>query len=298
MRLRRNMWSWAAIAVVGFAGQALSSPVTPVQSQSVGVATETGAETVAVADLVQTLKIADVIEIMRLEGLKYGTEMEAEMFPGQGGATWKSVVALIYDGPTMQARFEDAFAAQLVGREKDLPAMQTFFGAELGQRILALEVEARRSLMDQAVEDAAKALVEDMMAEAAPRFDGLQAFSDANDLIEMNISGALNSNLSFFQGMAEVGGTDPEMTQDDMLMTVWEQEPEIRAETESWIYPYLSLAYGPLSDEELAAYIAFSKTGAGKSLNVALFGAFDSVFSAISRDLGRAAAKQMMGEDI
>lgn len=290
MRFRHKMLSWAMAAFLGFTGQGFSNPVIPVQSQSAGA--------FAVDDLARTLKIADVIEVMRLEGLSYGAEMEDELFPGQGGAAWTSVVALIYDGPTMQARFNEAFAKQLVGREKDLPAMQVFFGADLGQRILALEVEARRSLMDKAVEEAAAALVEDMMAEASPRFEGLQAFSDANDLIEMNISGALNSNLAFFQGMAEVGGAAAEMSEEDMLMTVWGQEPEIRAETESWIYPYLSLAYGPLSDEELEAYTAFSKTGPGQVLNGALFGAFDTVFSAISRDLGRAAAKQMMGQDI
>ncbi len=290
MCFRKRMWSWALVAVLSVSGQGFASPVILAQSPS--------GEVGAVETLVETLKIADVIEVMQLEGLSYGAEMEQELFAGQGGASWTAVVGLIYDRPTMQSRFDDAFAEQLTGREKDLPAMQAFFGADLGQRILALEVEARRSLMDQAVEDAAKALVEDMMAEAAPRIDGLRAFSEANDLIEMNISGALNSNLAFFQGMDEVSGPDPDMTQEDMLMTVWGQEPEIRAETEAWIYPYLSLAYGPLSDEELAAYIAFSKTEPGQVLNAALFGAFEVVFSTISRDLGRAAAKQMMGQDL
>ena len=293
MRVRQKLWSFVAVAMLGFAGIAdpgFANPVTRVQNQAIGVP--------SAVELASTLKIADVIEVMRLEGLKYGAQMEEELFPGRGGAAWKSVVALIYDGPTMQTRFEEAFAQQLAGREADLPAIQTFFGVELGQRILTLEIEARRSLMDEAVEDAAKAAVEDMMAEGTPRFDALQAFSDTNDLIEMNVTGALNANLAFFQGMAEVETADQEMTQDDMLMTVWGQEPEIRAETEAWIYPYLSLAYGPLSDAELEAYIAFSKTKPGQVLNGALFGAFDAVFSAISRDLGRAAAKQMMGEDI
>ena len=33
-------------------------------------------------------------------------------------------------------------------------------------------------------------------------------------------------------------------------------------------------------------------------LNTAMFAAFDKLFVAISRDLGRAAARQMQGEDI
>jgi len=287
MRFGQIVGSLLLGAILALPGQGGAQSVAPVQVQTAGV-----------AELADTLKIAEVIEIMRLEGVDYGAQMEEEFFAGKGGAAWRSVVGLIYDGPTMQARFEETFAKQLVGRDADIPAIQAFFGTDLGQRILTLEIEARRSLMDEAVEDAAKALVEDMMAEAAPRMEALQAFSDTNDLIEMNVSGALNANLAFFQGLAEVDGGAPEMTEDEMLMMVWGQEPDIRAETEGWIFPYLSLAYGPLSDAELEAYTAFSKTGPGQVLNTALFGAFDVVFSAISRDLGRATAKQMMGEDI
>jgi hypothetical protein len=224
--------------------------------------------------------------------------MEQELFDGNGGAGWSGAVELIYDGPTMRARFNDAFAVALKGHEADLAAMQGFFGTELGQRILTLEVEARRSLMDEAVEDAARAQVEDMMAETVPRISALQDFSETNDLIELNVAGAMNANLAFFQGLAEVGGLAQGMSEDDMLADVWGQEPDIRAETEDWVLPYLALAYGSLSDDELTDYITFSKTGPGQELNHALFRAFDTVFSQISRDLGRAAAKQMMGEDI
>lgn len=291
MILRPKCVPAVLIALLVFAGGSVAAnPVLPVPTQMPA--------SVTIAELVKTLKIADVIDVMRLEGLSYGTEMESDLFPGQGGSSWTTVVELIYDGPTMQARFQDAFAKQLAGHEKDVPAIQRFFGAELGQRILTLEVEARRSLMDPAVEDAAKARVEAMMAETAPRLAALETFSETNDLIEMNVMGALNSNLAFFQGMAEVGTIDQDMSQQDMLMDVWGQEPDIRAETESWVYPYLALAYGPLTDAELEAYIDFSKTGPGQVLNAALFAAFDTIFNAISRDLGRAAAKQMMGEDI
>lgn len=251
-----------------------------------------------VSQLTKVLKIPEVLEVMRQEGVDYGTEMEAEMFPGKGGGPWAAVVGLIYDGPTMATRFETVFAEQLAGREAEIAEMETFFGSDLGQRILTLEVEARRSLMDEAVEDAAKARAEDMEAAGEPRFADLQKFAEVNDLIEANISGALNSNLAFFQGMAEVGALSEDMTEADMLSDVWSQEPEIRAETEAWVYPYLALAYGPLSDEEMAAYLQFSETDAGQVLNSALFTAFDVMFRSISRDLGRAAAKQMMGEDI
>ncbi len=255
-------------------------------------------QTAPVPALIETLKIPGILEVMRLEGIDYGAQMEEDLFPSKGGASWASVVELIYEGPSIQRRFEAAFAAELTGRDAEIAEMEAFFGTELGQRILSLEIEARRSLMDEAVEDAAKARAEDMEAAGEPRFAALQKFSDVNDLIEANISGALNSNLAFFQGLAEVGALSEEMTEEDMLMDVWSQEPEIRAETEDWVYPYLALAYGPLSDAEMASYLAFSESNAGQVLNSALFAAFDVLFREISRDLGRAAAKQMMGEDI
>ncbi|MDN5786197.1 hypothetical protein [Pseudorhodobacter sp.] len=252
----------------------------------------------ATSSLSETLKIADLIAVMRLEGLDYGAQMEKDLFPGEGGGKWAEIIDHIYDPALMQSRFDAAFSAELAGDDPDQAEIKAFFGAELGQRILGLEVEARRSLMDDAVKDAATARAEDMQADGDPRFAALEEFSQINDLLEANIAGALNSNLAFFQGMAEIGGLSDEMTEEDMLTEVWAQEPSVRTETESWLYPYLALAYGPLSDTEMRQYIDFSKTPAGQKLNTALFGAFDVLFRDISRDLGRAAAHQMQGQDI
>jgi hypothetical protein len=293
MNIRENLVAMCLFAVFGWGGSLVAAGAKPPYLVEVQAGSAS-----AVANLAETLKIAEVIDVMRLEGLLYGASMEEELFLGNGGAGWARAVEIIYDGPTMQARFDAAFGAALTDADAELAAMASFFATALGQRILTLEIEARRSLMDEAVEDAAKARVEDMMAEAAPRIEALQVFSESNDLIELNIAGAMNANLAFFQGLAEVGGGVGEIPEEDMLADVWAQEPDIRAETEAWILPYLSLAYGPLSDDELAEYIGFSKTGPGQKLNHALFAAFDAVFSQISRDLGRATAKQMLGEDI
>jgi hypothetical protein len=91
---------------------------------------------------------------------------------------------------------------------------------------------------------------------------------------------------------------DAQMTEAEMLADVWSQEPDIRAETEGWLYPFLALAYEPLSDADIEAYLAFSESQAGQAMNAALFAAFDKVFSDISRDLGRAVAEMLSGRDI
>jgi hypothetical protein len=240
----------------------------------------------------------DVIDIMRQEGITYGRQLQDEMLEGRGGPTWDRAIDLIYDHATLRLRFDSVLEAGLADAPEAIAQIESFFLSTLGQEILTLEIEARRSLLDDAVEDAARARGEDMARDEDPRLKALERFAEVNDLTEANVSGALNSNLAFFQGLTEQGALRDNMTEEQILRDVWAQEPDIREETIQWLFPFLALAYGPLSDEALESYIQFSMSEAGQSLNNALFAAFDVVFASISRDLGRAAARQMMGDDI
>lgn len=252
-----------------------------------------------ILQLSSTMQIGGIISVMRLEGADYGKSLEDEMFPGKGGASWTAVVDSIYDEAAMKSLFDKTLVAELSNAD---PAMLTvvegFFDSARGQRILSLEVQARSALLDQDTEDAAKVHVEDLAAKGDPRLAVIREFADTNDLIEMNVTGALNANLAFFKGMAAGGGFDTPMSEDEMLQNVWSQEAAIRDETKTWLYPYLALAYQPLSDDDMQAYLAFSKAPEGKALNEAIFSAFSVLFTEISGKLGRAAAKQLHGQDI
>lgn len=276
------------------------TPLAVLSALAAPLAAETAAEPppATVAGLQQAMKIPEIIAVLRDEGMAYGASLEEELFPGRGGPAWGVAVDLIYDTPTMEERFGAALEREIGADTAALAAAVDFFASERGQRILTLEVEARRALLDEAVEDAARARAEEMIAEADPRMDALRRFAEANDLIESNVQGALNANLAFYQGMAEAGAFGDEMTEEQMLDDVWGQEADVRAETGDWLFSYLALAYGPLPDEDLEAYTDFSLTPEGQKLNAALFAAFDAVFREISRNLGRAAARQMMGQDI
>ena len=251
------------------------------------------------AALLTTLRIPEMIAVMQDEGLAYGDELEEQLFPGAGGARWDEAVARVYDEPALLERFQSAFAARLAADPQAMDQIAGFFGTDRGQQILILEIEARRALLDEAVEEAAAVSVDDMRARDDPRLALLERFATANDLIEQNVSGALNANFAFYQGMSDGGAFDgAKMTEADMLAEVWAQEPDIRAETESWLYPFLALAYKPLSDADVEAYLAFSESEAGRAMNAAMFAAFDEVFREISHDLGRAAAEMLSGRDI
>lgn len=266
-------------------------------SASAEVVLPAPAPTASARQLVSTLRLSEIIAVMEAEGREYGGQLRTEMFPDRAGVEWDSQVARIYD----PSRLLQVISARLEAELQDKPEVTreatAFFTSATGQKILGLEVEARRALLDEAAETAAKEALADMESRSAPRLEALNRFAKANDLIEMNVMGAMNANLAFYRGMAD-GGALGGLAEEDMLAEVWAQEAQVRADAEDWLYPYLALAYQPLSDEELQAYQRFSETPAGQGLNAALFAAFDEAFVQISRDLGRAAARMVQGEDI
>ena len=252
----------------------------------------------AVKRLSDVLLMGDVVAVMRDEGIEYGGTLEDEMFPGRGGADWKAAVSAIYDTERMRREFDAQLSRELQATPEAIEQSLAFFESPSGKRILTLELDARRALTDNTAEEAAKVAVEDMIAGADPRMDVLRTFAEANALVELNVAGALNANLAFYQGLDEGGAFGGEMTEDQMLADVWGQEADVRAQTEEWVYSFLALAYAPLSDADMEAYQAFSESPAGQQVNAALFAAYDAVFTPISRKLGVATAGQMQGEDI
>jgi hypothetical protein len=153
-------------------------------------------------------------------------------------------------------------------------------------------------MLDDATKDAAEMAAQQMVADNDPRMDLLQRFAEVNDLLEMNVAGAMSANLAFYKGLAAEGAFGEDLTEEQMLTDVWNQEAQVRTDSEKWLNSFMALAYQPLSDADVEAYIAFSETAAGQRLNTVIFAAFDETFRQVSFDLGRAAARQMQGNDI
>jgi len=284
----------AILAVMLAMGQApLAHAEAPTGAPAAGASIPAG-----LTELTRTLHIDELIAVMRAEGLDYGAALKTEMLPDKAPAAWEALVSHIYDPGRMQTEFETALAQELTGAPEVIAAAEAFFGDARGQKILSLEIEARQALLDDKVEEAAQAAVARMEAEGAPRLEALHRFAEANDLVEMNVMGAMNANLAFYRGLNAGGAFGDAMSEADMLAEVWGQEAQVRSEAEDWLWPYLSLAYQPLSDEELQAYQRFSESPEGKRLNAAVFAAFDGMFVRISTELGLAAGRQMLGEDI
>ena len=246
--------------------------------------------------LYDALGLPDMIEVMRQEGVDYGDEMSDDLFPGRGGPAWQAIVTQIYDPDMMGATIRAAIDAGL--DDEDLETLNAFFTSERGVRIIGFEVSARQAMIDEGIEEAAEERFYEMLADQEPRLDLITEFVEVNDLVASNVMGAMNSNYAFYQGLIDGEAFPGTMTEGDILADVWAQEDAIRADTETWVYSYLTMAYQPLEDSDLEAYIAISETEAGQRLNRALFKGFDDMYVAISRALGASAARFMVGEDI
>ncbi len=244
------------------------------------------------------IDITSLIDVMRAESRENALGVDEDLLDGRGGAAWRVAVDQIYDPAKLRVRFDSALEDALKDAPEARAEMARFFASELGQRVVALEIAARRALLDPTTETATKTLWDQAFDAKSPRAAQIERFAQSNDLIESNVMGAMNSNLAFFKSLSAAGAFADPLPEDEMLAQVWSQEDAIRSETADWLYPFLFLAYQPLSDSEFDSYIDFSESADGKKVNAAVFAAFGTLFVQLSSELGTAAGKLMTGEEI
>ncbi len=243
----------------------------------------------------ELFRMEEVFEILRQEGLESGRELAEQDQAISASPAWMARLNKIYDTEKMAEVFRTSLDD--VDNLDSSSDVLNFFESDLGKEIIAIELDARRALMDDTVEEALADQVAHMETTQADRLSLYHAFIQANGLIENNVMGALNSNLAFYRGLSTGEGYAEAMSESFMLSTVWEQEPEIRKEMEDWTINFSVMAYAPLTDDEVQAYIDASETPSGQKLNTALFAGFDALFESQSFELGRAMAEFMAGED-
>jgi hypothetical protein len=259
------------------------------------------ARAATVADLGAALRLGRMAEILSAEGVAHGAELEQSLFPDQGGARWAAIVAALHDPARMRADLEGALGAALADAPAaEVDAMTAFFTSGPGAGVIDLELDARAALADPAVQDAADLALDRARADKVPRLGQIDRFIVANDLIERNVAGAMNANIAFWRGLSDGDGLSDTRNEGEaeMLADLWTQQESLRAETEAWLWSFLLMAYDPLEDDALEAYIDFSLSPAGQRLNTALFETFDTVFERLSYDLGKASARLMTGESL
>lgn len=252
------------------------------------------ANDVELEKLHQALSTDDLMAILSEEGVEQSDELRDSMLAGRSGVGWTIAVNRIYQTEKLKETFRDAFDDAL--QDTDITELLDFYSSETGSRISDVEIQARRAIMSEDVEEAARRAFDDMRESGSARVGLLEEFAEANQLIDRNVTGALNANLAFFRGLGTGDGF--EMTEDQILTQVWSREAEIREDTEGWVFGYMTFAYDTLSDAQIQAYIDVSSTRAGRDMNRALFAGFDAVFLDVSYELGRATSQFSVGDEL
>lgn len=240
-------------------------------------------------DVIAALRVPETIAIMIEEGRDDSVALNAD----DVGGAWRAEVALVYDADDMTAKVESVLRDALQG--DDLEGMLAYLSSPLGKTTIEAELSARRVLLDEDVSDAAMGRVHDPDVRASARFALITAWIEANDLIDRNVQGALNSNYAFYAGMGAGQGGDA-IPEEEILAQLWNSEPEIRQSTSEWSEGFALLAYSALSDDDMHRQIAFAQSPAGRQLMDASFEAYNKMFDGISFDLGHALAQIMASE--
>jgi hypothetical protein len=240
------------------------------------------------------LKVRELSSILHEEGIKFGATLNRDWLDGQGGPAWSQQVTRIYDperiSEGIRAGLEPALEGELL---EDAIA---FFASDLGLRIISLENAARRALSDPAIEEQARAQYAARQGTDDTRLVQINRMITEGDLVNRNVTSALNSNYQFLRAL--VDGDVYTMSDEEILEDVLSERDDIAADTTSWLGAFLTLAYSPLSIEELTLYADFATTPAGKALNAGLFAGFDPLYEDISYALGRAMALNLAAEEL
>jgi len=244
--------------------------------------------------LMDVLQIRELSGILHEEGLKFGTQLNEEWLGGQGGQGWSQQVAAIYAPDRISEGIRAGLEPALEGEV--LEEAIVFFASDLGQKVIMLENAARRAMADESVDAQARAKYLEIKGSGDPRLAQIDRMIDAGDLINRNVTSALNSNYQFLRAL--VDGDVYLMDDEEILEDVLGERDAITEDTTIWLGAFFSLAYSPLSLEELTTYADFSETAAGKALNNGFFAGFDPLYEDISYALGRAMALNMAAEEL
>lgn len=234
--------------------------------------------------------------ILQREGEAYGDDLAREMLQGGASTGWRAEVAAIHAPERLLPEYRRVFDAALAA--SDQAAIERWLAADLGRRMVALELSAREAMLDPGKEEAAIAAAEAADAKGDKRLAAVRRLIAASDLIETNVAGGLNANLTFYRAMNEGGAFPYAVSEAEMLADVAADEESIREEVTAWIEGYLYTAYAPLSMSELEACADFAASPPGKALLAAQFAGFDVVYERTSHDLGAALARQLTSSEL
>ena len=237
-----------------------------------------------IQELYDLMHVRTAVEIMAEEGMFYALDSEEVLFDGPAAGDWGAALTAVYDPDRLEGIVRAGFEQGLAGA--DLTPLIAFFDTPTGQKVVALELSARRAFLARDVEQMARETWRQNPTGLA-HSAAISRYIEVNDLIERNVTGSMNANMRFLRAF-NAGNTD--LSESDILSDIWAEEDRMRADTVEWMNAFLSMAYAPLEADEMQANLELWQSQAGQALNNALFLGFDRMFEQVSEELGMVAA--------
>ena len=186
------------------------------------------------------------------------------------------------------------FAKALPARSAD--RLIGFYNSDLGLQVSQLEVSARRAITDPSIEDYVIELVLEAEAQGKRRPQLLRSAIKEMDWVKQNLAGAFEARFAFLEALSQVEGLQLDQGQ---IFTLMQSDQEaLSKEIEEWLLGYMHMAYSPLSDDELTAYLAFQTSPEGMDLNAALFDTFNKLTTENAQKLGQFTASALSAQDL
>lgn len=241
------------------------------------------------ARLLEALQAPRLVEQLAIEAERSGDDINREFLGGAGGPVLADTVARLNAPERMLPMIEAALTRLLPEETRALVA--EFFESPLGQKIVGLELSARATIFDPSIDYAVRQRVAEkgvppLVAEMIVQ----------GDLIERNVSDAIRVLRQFYLGRLKGGADDLAASEIDAFLD--ETTESIRFETQGWLEAYMTLAYSPLSEDDLKTYAAFWRTAPGQAFDRALFEAFVLVFEENSFALGQVVGRLEASDEI
>jgi len=137
------------------------------------------------------LKVAELVDIMRIEGVDYAETLNAEMLNGQGGPVWANQVDRIYNPQKMSEVVRSGLAKL---SDDHLREINQFYGSALGAKVMKLEMAGRRAMLQDDLKDIAQDAYQRALAEDPKSLDPIHTIDRVGDMVERNVTAALTAN--------------------------------------------------------------------------------------------------------
>jgi len=248
-----------------------------------------------VTKILGALQIEKLLDLVVEEEILFGEDLRGDMLPDLDPKRWQKVMRAQISSEALLPVFVAAFTKAL-SDEPDLSSIVALSDAPVMVKAIDLEMKARTLLLDPDIEEAAIARAD--QARGSARHRALTDYIAALDLVETNVAGSLNSNLTLYRSLAQGGAFEFDVSDQEILSDVAGEAEALRADIETWLMAYLFMAYHPLEDAEFAKLVTLGESPAGRALYHAADKGYEAVFAHNSKALAGLIVARLVGEDL